>query len=146
MRHVLATLILILASSSRLWPDSAAFGAEETSRPNVLHIIIDDLRPTLGCYGDPIAKTPAIDLLATRGVQFDNAYVQYPICGPSRASFLSGLRPQTTGYFGWEYPPNVTLMPTWFRQNGYFTAAYGKVFHQRNVLYTPAECPLYPSG
>ena len=93
---------------------------------NVLHIIVDDLRPALGCHGDPIAKTPAIDRLAKRGVQFDNAYVQYPICGPSRASFLSGLRPQTSGYFGWEFPPDATLMPTWFRQNGYFTAAFGK--------------------
>ena len=107
--------------------------------PNVLHIIIDDLRPALGCYGDPIARTPAIDRLAREGVQFDNAYVQYPICGPSRASVLSGLRPQTSGYFGWEFPPGVTLMPTWFRQNGYFTAAFGKVFHQHHVLYTPPD-------
>ncbi len=61
----------------------------ENGQLNVLHIIIDDLRPTLGCYGDPIAKTPSIDKLAAKGVQFDRAYVQYPICGPSRASFLS---------------------------------------------------------
>ena len=111
--------------------------AEERPPINVLHIISDDLRPALGCYGDSIAKTPAIDRLAAKGVQFDRAYVQYPICGPSRASFLSGLRPQTTNYFGWEYPPDVTLMPTWFRENGYFTAQFGKVFHQRHVLHTP---------
>ena len=72
-------------------------------------------------------------------MQFDRAYVQYPICGPSRASFLSGLRPQTTEYFGWESPPGVTLIPTWFRQNGYFTAAFGKVFHHGHVLYQPED-------
>ncbi len=121
-------------------PPSAAVVVADTREPlNVLHIIVDDLRPTLGCYGDPIAKTPAMDRLASIGIQFDNAYVQYPICGPSRASFLSGLRPQTSGYFGWEFPPGVKLMPTWFRQNGYFTAAFGKVFHQHHVLYTPPE-------
>jgi uncharacterized sulfatase len=114
----------------------------EKRQLNVLHIIIDDLRPTLGCYGDPIAKTPSIDKLAARGVQFDRAYVQYPICGPSRASFLSGMRPQTTGYFDWEYPPGVTLMPTGFRQHGYFTAAFGKIFHQHHVLYY-AEDEIY---
>ncbi len=134
----LATRVLLLGVASGQWLCSPTFGAEEP-RTNVLHIVIDDLRPSLGCYGDPIAKTPAIDRLAAMGVQFDQAYVQYPICGPSRASFLSGLRPQTSGYFGWEFPPDVTLMPTWFRQNGYFTAAYGKVFHQGHVLYTPVD-------
>ena len=96
---------------------------------NVLYIVVDDLRTALGCYGDPTAKTPTIDRLAASGVQFDRAYVNYPICGPSRASFLSGLRPQTTGYFGWAYPPNSVLLPAWFKQHGYFTAEFGKVFH-----------------
>lgn len=132
MKITIATLILGFISGL------ATVDAAEP-RPNVLHIIIDDLRPALGCYGDPIVKTPAIDRLAARAVQFDNAYVQYPICGPSRASFLSGLRPQTSGYFGWEYPRDTTLLPTWFRQNGYFTAAFGKVFHQHHVLYTPPD-------
>ncbi|MHC4878465.1 MAG: sulfatase [Planctomycetota bacterium] len=131
------TIVLVLVLSSTTWTECRAFAAEKARRTSVLHIIIDDLRPTLGCYGDPIAKTPAIDRLASIGVQFDNAYVQYPICGPSRASFLSGLRPQTSGYFGWEFPPGVTLMPNWFRKNGYFTASFGKVFHQNHVLYTP---------
>jgi len=119
------------------WLCSPLPGAEKSAPINVLHIISDDLRPALGCYGDPIAKTPAIDRLATKGVQFDRAYVQYPICGPSRASFMSGLRPQTTDYFGWEFPPNVMLMPTWCRQNGYFTAQFGKVFHQTHILGRP---------
>lgn len=143
----LTTWVLLFGVASGQWLCRPAFGAEEP-RTNVLHIVIDDLRPSLGCYGDPVSKTPSIDRLAAMGVQFDQAYVQYPICGPSRASFLSGLRPQTTGYFGWEYPPKVTLMPTWFRQNGYFTAGFGKVFHQKHVLHTPEEQirPLNPPG
>jgi len=131
--------VLSLMLSSWFGPGDRVLGMERTDRHNVLHIIIDDLRPALGCYGDPVAKTPAIDRLSARGVQFDRAYVQYPICGPSRASFLSGLRPQTIDYFDWEYPPNVMLMPIWFRQNGYVTSAFGKVFHQGHCLYTPEE-------
>ena len=138
MRHSLtllvlcALLVLSLALNSGFWRRTVA--ADPPQRPNVLHIIVDDLRPALGSYGDPVAKTPAIDRLATLGVRFDRAYVQYPICGPSRASFLSGLRPQTTGYFGWEAPEAVTLMPAWFRRHGYFTAAFGKVFHHDRLL------------
>ena len=133
-----SNVLVMLTVALTLMFSSARPNAAE-GHLNVLHIIVDDLRPALGCHGDPIAKTPAIDRLAKRGVQFDNAYVQYPICGPSRASFLSGLRPQTSGYFGWEFPPDATLMPTWFRQNGYFTAAFGKVFHQHHVLYMPPD-------
>ena len=131
--------VLSLMLSSCFGPVDRVPGMDRIDRLNVLHIIIDDLRPALGCYGDPVAKTPAIDRLSARGVQFDRAYVQYPICGPSRASFLSGLRPQTIDYFDWEYPPNVMLMPIWFRQNGYVTSAFGKVFHQGHCLYTPEE-------
>ena len=120
-----------------IWLGPLLLRADETRSINVLHIISDDLRPVLGCYGDPLAKTSATDRLAAQGVQFDRAYVQYPICGPSRASFLSGLRPQTTDYFGWDYPPDVPLMPAWFRSNGYFTAQLGKVFHQRHILGNP---------
>ena len=108
---------------------------DATPRLNVLHIVIDDLRPSLGTYGNSVARTPAMDRLADLGVRFDRAYVQYPICGPSRASFLSGLRPQTTGYFGWEAPKDVTLMPAWFREHGYFTAEFGKVFHHQRLLF-----------
>lgn len=102
------------------------------SRPNILFIISDDLRAN---YGDAIAQTPNLKRLAQRAVTFNRAYAQYPVCNPSRVSFLTGMRPETTGilgnatYFRTKLPDIVTL-PQLFRQNGYFTASLGKVFHR----------------
>jgi arylsulfatase A-like enzyme len=113
---------------------AAAFGASAESRPNVLLILSDDLAATLGCYGYPAVKTPNLDALAKRGVKFDRAYCQFPHCNPSRASFLSGLRPNTTRVTLnednlYDNIPGVVTLPAFFRQQGYTTARAGKIFH-----------------
>src|SRR5829696_6023584 len=112
--------------------------AAPTARPNVLFIIADDLNTTsLGCYGNAITKTPNIDRLASMGVKFDRAYCQYPLCLPSRNSFLSGRRPDSRFNAGGllrSRVPDVTFFPEHFRNNGYFTARVGKLFHARTIL------------
>lgn len=107
----------------------------QTSKPNVLFISIVDLNNDLGCYGSTQVKSPNIDRLATRGVRFDRAYVQYTLCNPSRASFLRGRRPERIGIYELMTPPrkampDAVFLPQLFRQNGYFTARYGKLFHE----------------
>src|SRR5690242_551403 len=82
--------------SSRAAAAAVPAAAGET-RKNVLLIVSDDLSNLEGCYGDPVARTPNIDKLAARGVKFEHAYCAYPLCGPSRNSFLTGLYPNTTG-------------------------------------------------
>jgi iduronate 2-sulfatase len=104
------------------------------AKPNVILIMMDDLRPELGCYGAAGLITPNIDRLAKQSVLFKNAYVQYPVCNPSRASLLSGLRPDETGIVTNELPfrkamPTIQSLPELFRNNGYFTAGIGKIFH-----------------
>lgn len=109
--------------------------------PNVLMICIDDLNDWLGCmYGHPNAKTPNIDRLAAGGVLFNNAHCQTPLCGPSRASIMTGLRPSTTGIYGMIDDDKITrdnpvtediiFLPECFKNNGYHTMGIGKIFHE----------------
>ena len=100
---------------------------------NVLFIAIDDLRPELGCYGQPV-KSPHIDRLASQGMLFERAYVQVALCMPSRVSMLTGRRPDTTGVVDFSVRfrsvlPDVVTLPRHFKNNGYHAAAFGKIFH-----------------
>ena len=108
--------------------------ATNKQKPNVLFIAIDDLRPELGCYGSPIAKSPNMDRLAKNGLLFNRAYCQEAICRPSRASLMTGKRPDTTGlthnYVGLrDLKPDILTLPQHFIANGYDTAYHGKIFH-----------------
>src|SRR5947209_5416785 len=113
-------------------PGLGMAGAPAAERKlNVLLIIADDLNCHLGCYGNAVVKTPHLDRLGARGVRFDRAYCNYPVCNPSRTSFLSGRYPETTQVFGNLTEPRVRLgkdfvfLPEYFRGHGYFTARVG---------------------
>ena len=109
-------------------------------RPNILFIVIDDLRPELGCYGNKAMISPNIDRLASSGLLFEKAYCQYPVCGPSRASVLTGLYPSKTRFASNiskvdEETPEIVTLPEHFKQNGYYVVSNGKVFHDHgNVI------------
>jgi arylsulfatase A-like enzyme len=106
----------------------------EATRPNVLFIISDDLNNSLGCYGHPQVESPNIDRLAERGVRFERAYCQFPLCGPSRNSMLTGLYPNSTGILRnsqifRQTIPNHQSMSHAFRMEGYFAGRIGKLYH-----------------
>ncbi len=110
--------------------------AHEPRPRNILFIAVDDLRPELGTYGASWVKSPHLDRLAAGGRRFDRAYTQYPICGPSRASLLTGLRPDTLKIehidtFFRDTVPGVVTLPQHFKQHGYQSVYVGKVFHPR---------------
>lgn len=106
----------------------------EPRRKNVLFIVVDDLRPELGCYGHPMVKSPNIDALARNGVVFERAYCQQAVCGPTRASLLTGCRPDTTKVYDLSTHirttmPDVVTLPQHFKNNGYVSVGMGKLFH-----------------
>ncbi len=104
------------------------------NRPNVLMILVDDLKPALGCYGDPVAKTPNIDALAARGMRFELAYCNQAVCAPSRFTLMLGSHSTSTGLYGLgsqlrQVRPDAVTMPQHFAKFGYRTESLGKVFH-----------------
>ena len=135
MKRSLSVLAVVLACLFSLEHD--ARGAD---KPNVVMICIDDLNDWLGCMGNTQVKSPNIDKLANSGVLFKRAYCQFPVCGPSRASILSGMLPSTLR-FGTHPSPssvakrvkqlNTSSIYTYFREHGYYTMGAGKIQHSR---------------
>ena len=119
---------------------------------NVLFIAVDDLRPQLGCYGHTLMRSPVMDRLASDGIIFGRAFCQVPVCGASRASLLTGVRPTRHRFIDYytrveEDLPGVPTLPSHFRKNGYHTVSNGKVFHhQFDSEQSWSETPWRPEG
>lgn len=120
---VVLLLLCFLTTTASAW-----------DKPNVLLILVDDLKPALGCYGDLAAKTPNIDAFAARGMRFDLAYCNQAVCAPSRFTLMLGSHSTSTGLYGLgsqlrEIVPNAVTLPQYFAKHGYRTESLGKVFH-----------------
>lgn len=128
-------LVLFAFSVLGIGFSQAAGDKPKVDKPNVLLILVDDLKPALGCYGDPVAKTPNIDALAKRGMRFDLAYCNQAVCAPSRFTLMLGSHSTSTGLYGLgsqlrEVLPDAVTLPQYFaKQGGYRTESLGKVFH-----------------
>ncbi len=118
---------------------------------NVLFLVVDDLRPELGCYGNEVVHSPNLDRLASSSLVFQRAYCQSAVCGPSRASLLTGLRPDTTRVWGNRTHfratiPDVVTLPQRFKQEGYYTQSIGKVLHGNKADRPSWSEPAWPEG
>jgi iduronate 2-sulfatase len=127
-------LLLGLAAT----PVPAQQSQVKSVRPNVLFIAVDDLKPILGCYGDKLVKTPNIDRLAANGTVFLQNYCQQAVCGPTRASLMTGMRPDYTRVWDLktkmrDINPDIVSIPQYFMSKGYQSAGIGKIFDPRCV-------------
>ena len=128
--YILQSLFLIFTLTIL----SCQSNPEISKKPNILFLSIDDLRPALGVYGDPIAITPNINQLAAEGMTFINTFAQSAVCAPSRASLMTGVRPDSTRVWHLgdkfrEINPDAVTMPQHFSKHGYHTVNLGKIFH-----------------
>src|SRR4051812_32863346 len=149
MNRLVFSLLFVLLAVSNVSVRAA------DSKYNVLFIALDDLRPELGCYGHPLVKSPNIDGLAKQGLMFNRSYCQFALCNPSRASLLTGRRPETIHVFDLvthfrDKNPDVVTLPQLFKQNGYEARSFGKIFHTGNGnhddLLSWSVPPWHPSG
>ena len=133
-RSLIGTALSILLSFSVF----ALNAAPPTARPNILFIAVDDLKPEMGCYGNQLIRTPRIDRLAEQGTAFLQAHCQQAVCAPSRASIMTGMRPDFTKVWDLQtqmrdMQPDILTLPAYFRSQGYLTAGIGKIFDYRAV-------------
>jgi iduronate 2-sulfatase len=132
MKNISITLLSLLVMQA-----STLYGAGKdasAAKPNILFLSMDDLKPELGCYGAEYMKTPNMDRFAQQGRLFTHHYVQQAVCGPSRASMFSGLRPDTTKVWDLQHTcreecPKAFTMQEYFKKAGYETAGSGKIMH-----------------
>jgi iduronate 2-sulfatase len=130
------------------WLTAICSAVEKPEKPNVLFIISDDLNTSLSGFGHPQCKTPELDKLAARGVKFQNMHCQYPVCGASRASIMSGLYPYTNQTMGNQGTlrgsmPDVLTLSQLFRQSGYYAGRVSKIYHMRipmEIIAGTADC------
>ncbi len=113
--------------------------AQQSFKPNILFIAIDDLKPELGCYGNTIVKTPNIDRLAKMGTVFMSNYCQQSVCGPTRASIMTGMRPDYTKVWDLktqmrDMNPDILTIPQYFISQGYATSGIGKIYHPSSAI------------
>ena len=133
---------------------AAAFGAAARAADpelNVLFLAVDDLRPELGCYGNSVIRTPNLDRLAERCLIFDRAYCQAAVCGASRASLLTGKRPDSTRVWGndthfRDKSPDAVTLPQRFKQSGWHAQSFGKILHGRMRDEPSWSAPAWPEG
>jgi len=128
----------IMIFSLLLGMNSFSSFAQQTTKPNLLFIAVDDLKPVLGCYGNTQIHSPNIDRLAKQGTTFMGNYCQQAVCGPTRASLMTGKRPDNTKVWDLltlirDINPNIITIPGYFKSQGYSTQGIGKVFDSRTV-------------
>lgn len=154
MKNVLRIVVILTIISWACAGQEKSTSADTWVQPNVLFIAIDDLRPELGCYGSKIVKSPNIDRLAATGVTFTRAYCQQAVCNPSRASLMTGLRPDTIRVWDLKTDfrtakPNAVTLTQHFMHHGYHAVGIGKIFHN-NIQDPPSwsepklNVPDYP--
>lgn len=155
MPRLLIKFIFLIFVSFSFWScRSQAYRSEqmvEMPKPNILFIAVDDLRPQLNCYGKSQIISPNIDQLASESLVFNRAYCQVPVCGASRASLLTGLRPTRHRFIDYatrvdEDAPEALTLPQHLKDHGYYTISNGKIFHHLNdMIESWSEAPWHPN-